>query len=374
MPPSVITQNTTVSFNGTLITALHNMTNITKTNTTLAKSEGTNAHDIVVIVIHIFLFLLAALGNITLIVVRLKTFMQHGLSAYKQLICHLSVADIIFATAVPLDIYSRINKKDLIQNTIVCKFLKTTQSASLTASISIMTVMALERYQGISNPLSHRWTTKKVFLLFVAIWGYSYINFIPYTIALGVQYGICYDIREKYPNPEFGKWYTLYQFLSTWLLPVVLISVFHLGMVWKLVTHRKTIRGSIYCRSATADCRSQDGSSRPKRKMIKILVVIVTLFALLTLPIHVWYLWHEFADRSSSQEKGLNMTEIFASMVYTHSAVNPVIYSIMDQSFREDVKNMLGLKHQKKKSLLLRGVNGTTKGALDCKENIVVKQ
>ena len=167
MSSKVVTQNASVSLNGILTTTLYNIANVTNTNTTTApvKSEGTDARDIIFIVIHILFFLLAAIGNITVVVVRLKRFMQHGLSAYKQLICHLSVADIIWATDLPLDIYKRIIKKDWIQNTIVCKLLKTTQSASLTASICILTVMAFERYQGISNPLAHRWSTKKVFRL-----------------------------------------------------------------------------------------------------------------------------------------------------------------------------------------------------------------
>ena len=168
IPSNIVTQSPSLapyaSNNRTLITALYNMSNFTKPNTTTTpvKSEETDIRNVVFIVMHTLIFLLGAFGNITVIVVRLKKFMQHGLSAYKQLICHLSVADIIWATDLPMDIYRRINKKDWIQNTIVCKLLKTTQSASLTASIYILTVMAFERYQGISNPLAHRWSTKKV--------------------------------------------------------------------------------------------------------------------------------------------------------------------------------------------------------------------
>ena len=163
--------------NRTLLTAAINTTdtNMTqmpymKNKTIIAPTQNGNSEDaevfnIILIVIHMLFFLLAAFGNITVIVVRLKKFMQRGLSAYKQLICQLSAVDLIFATALPFDIYMRSNKKDWIRNRIVCKLLKTIQSASLTASVGILTVMAFERYQGISNPLAHRWFTKKVILL-----------------------------------------------------------------------------------------------------------------------------------------------------------------------------------------------------------------
>ena len=199
----------------------------------------------------------------------------------------------------------------------------------------------------------------QVTLLVLAVWGYSYANFIPYAISLDIKDDMCYDI--SYPHPDFAKWYTLYQFLSTWLLPLLLILFFHFGMVFKVIKHRKTIKRSTYRSPGLAmnGNRAQNEKKR-KRKMVKILVVIVTLFALLTLPIHIWYLWYEYSDRSETENYSLEVLEIFASLVYMHSAVNPIIYSIMDRSFREDVKRMLGFKPPSQESLRMRVINGAT--------------
>ena len=137
-------------------------------------------------------------------------------------------------------------------------------------------------------------------------------------------------------------------------------------MMLKLVTHQKTIKGSTYRSPGPEEGNSRGGNRRkPKRKMIKILVVIVTLFATLTLPTHIWYLWYEFSDRSKSERSGLEVLEIFTSLVYMHGAVNPIIYSIMDRSFREDVKLMLGLKSQKKESFCLHVLNGATQESFE---------
>ena len=133
----------------------------------------------------------------------------------------------------------------------------------------------------------------------------------------------------------------------------------------ELVTHQKTIKGSTYRNPGPAEGNSRGGDRRrPKRKLIKILVVIVTLFALLTLPIHIWYLWYEFSDRSESQNYSLEVVEIFASLMYMHSAVNPIIYSIMDRSFRRDVKMMFGRKSRKKESFHLQRTNDTRQEGL----------
>lgn len=199
----------------------------------------------------------------------------------------------------------------------------------------------------------------QVTLLTLAIWGYSYANFIPYAIALDVEGGVCYDVN--YPHPDFAKWYTMYQFLSTWLCPLLLILVFHFGMVFKVISHRKTIKRSTH-RSNGANgnsSRTVNGKKR-KRKMVKILAIIVAFFALLTLPIHIWYLWYEYSDRSETEHYSLEVLEIFASLVYMHSAVNPIIYSIMDRSFREEVKLIFGKKQESAELLRLRVLNGAT--------------
>lgn len=149
----------------TVITA--KATNSTATAAATGASDELTAFSIVLLVMYVPFLLVAAVGNIMVIIVRLKKFKQSGLSAYKQLICHLSLADIIYATAIPLDMYFRLNNKHWIENRMVCKVIMTSQSAALTASVCILTVMAFERFQGISNPLAHHWSTKKVANAFI---------------------------------------------------------------------------------------------------------------------------------------------------------------------------------------------------------------
>ena len=193
------------------------------------------------------------------------------------------------------------------------------------------------------------------------IWIYSYANFIPYAISLKVLKEECSD--HTYPHPNFAKWYTLYQFLTTWLIPLLLIIFFHFGMIVKVITHRKTIKRSTYQMASSetnGSSRQRPKGKRRKRKMVKILIVIVTLFALLTLPIHIWYLWYEFSDRSETEHYNLQILEIFATLVYLHSAVNPVIYSIMDKNFREDVKAFFKLAPRTHEEIRMRAINGAT--------------
>ncbi len=163
----VQTANMTLNTTSSLLTFALNKTLTNSTTNTTTKPAGQNktslsAFEIIILCICIPCFIAAVLGNSLVILVRLKALKRVGLSAYKMLICHLSFADIIYSTAIPLDIYSKIHKKSWLQDDWICKTLTTTQSASLTASIGIMTAMALERFQGVSHPLRHHWSRKKV--------------------------------------------------------------------------------------------------------------------------------------------------------------------------------------------------------------------
>ena len=192
----------------------------------------------------------------------------------------------------------------------------------------------------------------------IIVWIYGFANFIPYGMALKMKDGYCSD--EDYPHKDFGKWYTLYQFLSTWLVPLMLIIGFHCGMITKVVTHRRSIRKSTYRSTLTHTHPRSNTTKMMNRKMIKILVVIVTLFAMLTLPIHIWYLWYEFSNRSSTANYDLMVIEIFATFVYLHSSVNPIIYSIMDRQFRDDIKLFFGIAPTKQEEIPMRTMNADT--------------
>eukprot|EP00112_Aurelia_sp_Birch-Aquarium-sp1_P006260 Seg1693.16 transcript_id=Seg1693.16/GoldUCD/mRNA.D3Y31 product="P2Y purinoceptor 6" protein_id=Seg1693.16/GoldUCD/D3Y31 len=159
------TMNNATLFNRSLYNeTIHNGSLITTGASTRSQPipSKLTAFSVVLVTMYIPFLLVAGIGNLLVILVRVKRFKQSGLSAYKQMICHLSLADIIYATAIPLDIYQRLKGKHWITNSGVCKLLRTTQSASLTASVCILTAMALERFQGISNPLAHHWSTKKL--------------------------------------------------------------------------------------------------------------------------------------------------------------------------------------------------------------------
>ena len=293
------------------------------------------------IVIYIISFILAITGN--LIVILVRVYHRRTNSAYKLLICHLALSDIIYPTAIPFQLAVMFGHDVWPLEVVSCKLIKTTHSAAFTASIGIMTVLAAERFQGTRDPLRHRWSSRKVHITIIIVWIVSYINFIPYTIALDVQYGYCHEYN--FPSEQFRKGYTAFQFGLTYILPLICVAYFHYRIATVVKVHRKDIRHRAYTREISARGSVSSNSSTGLRqarlnssKMTKVLTLIVTLFATLTLPFQIWFIWHEFTDRSSQQNANLDVVAVFGALVFVHSGINPIVYSIMDKQFRTDIR------------------------------------
>lgn len=183
-------------------------------------------------------------GNLTIVIVRIfKQLQRKNTTAYTFLVCQLAIADLIFAFTMTFDIYIYI-KKEWVFGVGVCRFVKVIQSASLTTTIGFLTVMAYERFCGISKPLQHRWSIRKTFIIVLTMWVYVFLTFIPFVIALDVKPGLdnklaCYEVNY---SASFRKGYTLFLFITNFLAPLISISIFHTLIVSHMKKHLKSMR------------------------------------------------------------------------------------------------------------------------------------
>ena len=75
---------------------------------------------------------------------------------------------------------------------------------------------------------------------------------------------------------------------------------------------------------------------KEQKRTVRILMAIVLGFAILTLPNAVLFLYVDFSTtiHPSTQD----IIHAFAVILLLHTFFNPVVYSILDKSFRQDVK------------------------------------
>jgi len=180
-------------------------------------------------------------GNLTIVIVRIFKQVQRGnTTAYTFLICQLAIADFIFAFTICFDIHVYLHNDQWTLGVGSCKFIKLIQSASLTTTVGFLTIMAYERYCGISRPLKHRWSIKTTCVIVLILWAYIFVTFVPFVTALDVQFNYCGEYNH--PSETFRKGYTMFLFLTNYVTPLVSITLFHTLIVHHMKKHMKAIR------------------------------------------------------------------------------------------------------------------------------------
>lgn len=241
--------------------------------------EASEVGEIVILVTLILSIVVGLSGNLLIVIVRLlKQIQRKNTTAYTFFISQLAIADMAFAFTLVFDAASKFNSERWILNLFMCKFIKILQSTSLATTALFLTLMAYERYCGISKPLHHHWSIRKSTMLVIAIWVFIFITLIPFLLAVNIdENGYCYDIN--YSSEHFRKVYSLFLFFTNFFLPLICIVVCHTLIIRKMKKHFKSIASSKYRKnggrerevtsSVSSNTEEENNNNRDEKQKIK---------------------------------------------------------------------------------------------------------
>ncbi|XP_063873601.1 LOW QUALITY PROTEIN: tachykinin-like peptides receptor 86C [Scylla paramamosain] len=209
--------------------------------------------------------------------------------------------------------------------------------ANVTISASVFTLMALsfDRFIAIVRPLEPRMskTVARVFIL--VIWGSSMLLSLPCLL-------FSTTVSIKYKNNEVRRgcilrWpdgltsssrqehiYNVVFFITTYLLPMLV-------MLWSYFRIGHELWGSQSIGELT---ERQATSIRSKRRVVKMFLVIVAVFAVCWLPQQAFFLYtyHNSAVLDTAHIQHVYLTCYWLAMA--NAMINPVIYYWMNARFR----------------------------------------
>ncbi|CDW52675.1 tachykinin peptides receptor 99D like [Trichuris trichiura] len=215
-----------------------------------------------------------------------------------------------------------------------CHFSNVMGVAPTCASVFTLMSMSVDRYVAIMNPLRRRFSKQKTITIICTIWIAAFFCALPmamhsYTQNFfsheGAKRTVCY--ADGYPDGD-AKTSTQFQIYNyfllfiTYLLPLGVLSFTYVSMgraLWGMNTigeHR------------------QEMQIRAKRKIVKMLTVVGTLFMVCWLPYHVYFtfLMHIFAEMDFLVAQHVYMGMYWLAMSST--VVNPIVYCWMNSRFR----------------------------------------
>ena len=303
--------------------------------------------------IFIFISIFTILGNTLTLVTIWRERSLHQPNKY--FIACLAVADLLVGTFLePLILY-QLNLDDKSRYDVsihLCRFMIWIDTLALTASVLSLTFISYDRYLKISKPIHYqtRMTTIKSSKVIITIWlistALATYAATPHSGSSGIMYSTSGSACPYNENNMKG----FYTFIaaSTFFLPMAVTLVMYVLIFTIAHKRQKMLRNGEL--GQICNDRNKRSVFHQDLKIIRMLLVVVGVFILCWGPYFIYTLIFYYHPNYSSMELGKGSlgywyrrwtTELVVlTLPYINSMCNPVIYTCLDQKYREAFKNL----------------------------------
>ncbi|XP_064620038.1 neuropeptide Y receptor type 2-like isoform X1 [Lineus longissimus] len=315
------------------------------------RSENTTAsiHDDLLNLYHVHtgvIVLLAALyGSISLLAIIGNGAVIYvvGKNRKMQTVTNIFIVNMAFADvliglfSIPFQFHAAILQRWVLA-AFMCPLAPFVQVMTVNVSIFTLMILAIDRYFAVIHPLKPR-VSKQIAKIAIAItWTFAILSGLPtlffnkvILIQDEMHPGRMKDFCDNIWPEVFRKMYTIYLVVLQYILPlsVILCAYIRVGCrVW----------GS---KSPGFAVDSRDRIiNRNKRKVIKMLIVVVALFALCWLPLQAYHLLAEIDERVN-QYKYINIIWFCSNwLAMSNSCYNPFIYGLLSEKYKRAFRQL----------------------------------
>ncbi|XP_063589649.1 neuropeptide SIFamide receptor-like [Penaeus indicus] len=221
----------------------------------------------------------------------------------------------------------------------ICKAVTYLQGVSVSASINTLVAISVDRALAICYPMKCQITSRTCRSIIVVIWAFSLTITLPWAIFFTLHPIPDTDIMvctENWPDKQSeGLYFVLANLVMCYLLPLTVISICYI-LIWMKVWRRK-LPGE------RQDVGVAMMMQRCKIKVIKMLLVVVILFALSWLPLYVIFARLKLGSEPSlTEERIIHVLAPFAQWLgASNSCINPMLYAFFNDKFRAGFKAIL---------------------------------
>lgn len=313
--------------------------------------KNTKPGEVAIIVIGVFYVVMTIVsftGNILVICTVAMNRRMHTVTNY--LIINMAVADLLLtvfnmtsttASFFKTSSYWISGKLGLT----LCKLIPFIQALSVGSSVWNMNAIALDRFFAVVFPIRR-------YVTFTVAYG---MMFIVWTLAIGISAPMLYAMNLE-PAEEPGKFYcgetwnledvdtssapkdyTIALFLFFYAIPLVIISFLYSFVIYKL-----WIRKLPGQRSEMNEQRAD----KSKKKVLRMLLIVVVLFAICWLPMYVSQFMSFFGGPCGAPTALLYFGYFIG---HANSAINPCIYVLFNENFRKGFRDALLCRCQRRR-------------------------
>lgn len=216
-----------------------------------------------------------------------------------------------------------------------CRIVQYLINVSAYISIYTLVLMSLDRFLAVCFPVSRIRNEHNTMISIAVLWISVLIINLPLLYAHGLNEYVdqgrnltsCTFIKNEYLS-----WSTFHisMFASSYLLPLALISGLYLFMLIRLWQNNLSTTST---------------SRRGKRRVTRLVIVVVSCFAILWLPIQTILLLKSLHIYQSSTHLTIALQISAHVLAYSSSCINPLLYAFLSENFRKSFRKVSKLTY-----------------------------
>ncbi|XP_076439769.1 growth hormone secretagogue receptor type 1-like isoform X2 [Babylonia areolata] len=303
-----------------------------------------------VTILNVVVFFTGTVGNVlVIVVVLLVREMRTPMNWY---LVNLSLADLlVLLVCQPAALVEFFALDRWYLGAALCKLVPFLEHTVLHASTLIIVSITVERYYAICRPLKKLAVCHKPRPLRVlpCLWATAILTSLPFIVMTSLDHTTFYDGTpcKVCVTGVSERWHYVFIISMTlcfFLLPLLLLLCLYCRIIRALRSSGSALRiGQV--RDVTVL-----SSHRSRKQVIKMLMGIVLLFFVSLLPVRCVVLWQVLAPpgqiKALGPETYYNVMWAGRLLMYTNSAGNPIIYSLISSNFKQAFWRLLtGARH-----------------------------
>ncbi|KAL9984829.1 hypothetical protein ACROYT_G007165 [Oculina patagonica] len=287
-----------------------------------------------------FIIMFASLiGNVLVICVVIMNRQMRTVTNY--LIVNMAVADLLI-TAFSMPVFIKLlvtghmDWSSGVFSEILCKIISFSQSLSIASSVLSLAAIAVDRFLAIMYPLKRYMTFQISYGIMAVVWIVGIAVNSPFLYAMkvisveGTLY--CAEIWTPAFTEEASKDFTVVLFVVFYLIPLLTMSI-----LYSFIVHKLWVRKVPGNQTAENQLRSE----KSKKKVLKMLMTVVILFALCWLPVYISQFIYFFDKKNFPCGPPAVLGFMGYFLGHANSAINPAIYVIFNSNFRKGFRDIL---------------------------------
>ncbi|CAF99158.1 unnamed protein product [Tetraodon nigroviridis] len=283
--------------------------------------------------------------------------LANGLVIYAVTVCkkkmvsdiyvlNLAIADMLFLLVMPFNIHQLVRDRQWVFGNFMCKAVVVVDVSNQFTTVGIVTVLCIDRYIAIVHPTSERRTIQWTIVINLLVWLGSFLLTVPVMLYAKVVKKQAMEVcMMNLDGPEDMYWYTLYQSILGFIVPLIIISTFYSLTLYHVFRSIRRVKRkqSVWARRAT-----------------KMVLMVIGLFLVCWSPYHVIQVLN--ISNHNPTVSFVYAYNISICLSYSHSCINPLMLLIFAQNYRERLchKKVLRSSQQSSKVTVVKTDGSST--------------